>query len=141
MRLFMTIAVLFIGTSLCNAQPPWRLNKDGSTTIEAERPIQVVGRTGLEHRKVASRGEVLGAGWGKKTGDFAEIFFRTPEALKPARIRFRYARQLPGDAWLDLILDSVPIGRMRSTPSDSPRTAIGAEHPTGRNVVVESPCQ
>ncbi|MEM7395725.1 MAG: hypothetical protein AAF492_25620, partial [Verrucomicrobiota bacterium] len=98
-------------------QAPWRLNDDGSTTIEAERPIQVIGRTGLEHRKVASKGEVLGAGWGSEPGHFAEIFFKTPEALEPARIRFRYARNLPGDAWLNLILDSVPVGRLRFPPT------------------------
>ena len=113
MRSLITIIALLVCVSPCFAQAPWRLNPDGSTTIEAERPIQVTGRNGLEHRKVASRGEVLGAGWGSSTGDFAEIFFRTPKTLKPARIRFHYARALPGDAWLDLILDSVPVGRIR----------------------------
>jgi hypothetical protein len=113
MRSPMILAVLLLLVSPCLAQPPWRLNDDGSTTVEAERPIQVVGRNGLEKRKVASRGEVLGAGWGSNTGDFAELFFRTPVVLKPARIRFHYARELPGDVWLDLILDSVPVGRIR----------------------------
>ncbi|MEM7233333.1 MAG: hypothetical protein AAF517_14240 [Planctomycetota bacterium] len=99
-----------------HAQAPWRLNPDGSTTIEAERPIQVIGRTGLEKRDVASKGEVLGKGWGSGAGHFAELFFRTPKTLKPARIRFRYARDLPETAWLHLILDSVPVGRV-SFPS------------------------
>ncbi|MEE2639485.1 MAG: trehalase family glycosidase [Planctomycetota bacterium] len=106
--------------SPCFGQDPWRLNTDGSTTIEAERPIQVEGRNGLVKRKVASGGEVLGAGWGSETGDFAELFFRTPKPLTPARIRFRYARQHAGDTWLSLMLDSRPLGRLRfpSTGSD-----------------------
>ena len=85
----------------------------------------MTGRKGLEKRAAASRGEVLGAGWGSKTGDFAELFFRTPKTLKPARVRFRYARQVPGDAWLDLILDSVPVGRIRlaSTGADGEKAA------------------
>ena len=114
MRIDMRLILAFVCFSTgVFAQAPWSLNEDGSTTIEAERPIQVVGRTGLEKRAVASRGEVLGAGWGSDSGDFAELFFRTPEALKPARIRFHYARPNPGDVWLDLILDSVPLGRVR----------------------------
>lgn len=107
------LAILLIVPLSSFAQAPWRLNPDGSTTIEAERPIQVIGRTGLEKRVAASKGEVLGAGWGSDSGDFAELFFKTDETLKPARIRFRYARDLPGDGWIDLILDSVPIGRVR----------------------------
>ena len=107
------LCLLLLTPSLAIAQAPWRLNPDGSTTIEAERPIQVTGRSGLEKREVASKGEVLGAGWGSKTGDFAELFFKTEETLEPARIRFRYARDLPGNAWVDLILDSVPVGRMQ----------------------------
>ena len=110
MRLIPLVLLLSVS---CFAQPPWRLNEDGSTTIEAERPIQVVGRTGLEKREMASRGEVLGAGWGSDTGDFAELFFHTPETLKPARIRFHYARPSAGDVWINLILDSVPLGRVR----------------------------
>ena len=107
------VSCLSVATLDVAAQAPWQLNDDGSTTLEASRPIQVVGRNGLAHRKIASRGEVLGAGWGSDTGDFAELFFRTPKTLKPARIRFKYARDLPGSGWLDLILDSVPIGRIR----------------------------
>ncbi|MEK6238890.1 MAG: trehalase family glycosidase [Planctomycetales bacterium] len=105
------LMILFVRGTI--AEAGWRLNPDGGTTIEAERPIQVVGRDGLEKRKVASQGEVLGGGWGSRTGDFAELFFKTPEALKPATLRVRYAKETPGDAWLDLILDGMPVGRLR----------------------------
>ncbi len=85
--------------------------------LEAARPTLQRGSVG-EDRKAASRyGHVLGMEWGGDAGDFAEYAFTAPQAVSPARMRLRYARQTAGAAVLRVTVDGRAAGELRLAPT------------------------
>ena len=83
------------------------------TKIEAAKPLLQQGSV-REDRKAASRyGRVLGSEWGGKPGDFAEYAFSLSNAISPARLRLRYARELRGTGRLRVALDGKTVGDLR----------------------------
>lgn len=78
--------------------------------LEAERPAKQQGSTGEDKKASASGGQVLGHDFGTKTGHFAEYSVTVGQAVEPAYIGVRYAREMAGRGRLRVEVDNAPVG-------------------------------
>jgi hypothetical protein len=80
--------------------------------IPAVQASHQVGSTGPDHKAAATGGVLLGNEFGGHSGDFAEYRLSLAEALKPAVIKVRYARQLQGGGQLIARIDGNVVGAL-----------------------------
>lgn len=87
--------------------------QDASTIwIEAENAVRQGGSNGPERRAAACGLRTLGQNWGARRDHWAEYSLDLP-ADRTATLFLRYARALPGEASLDVLLDGRRIGALK----------------------------
>ncbi|MBC7289302.1 MAG: hypothetical protein H5T86_14935, partial [Armatimonadetes bacterium] len=76
--------------------------------VEGEAWVAQRGSVGRDFKQAASGGELLGANWGGKAGDFARWLFYIPTPQQVA-IHIRYSRRSEGPASFKLLVDGTEV--------------------------------